>query len=316
MSLNVTVIGTIFVDCKGFAIANYQADSRNLGEIKFVHGGVGRNIAENLGLMQVPTQFISSVDTTGIGNEVVERLEKLNIEASHIARVLKDGMGMWLAILDENGNLEGSISKMPDVGYLEQVVTNQGERIINESSHIVLEVDLNEGISNRVVSLAKEYGKPVYGLPGNLEVVKKNIELLRGMDCFVCNNFEADVLFEIDFSNLSFDDKKNEVVEYANRVGVKSLVVTLGAEGSVFWDSKTNETGYQPVFPVEVVDSSGAGDAFFSGTVMGLVRGLELRDAVVCGTKVAGWTIESSENNCRQLHEKVTSDEILRVIFN
>lgn len=44
---NTVVIGTTFVDLKGFAKYKYNPQGRNLGEVKIVHGGVGRNVVEN-----------------------------------------------------------------------------------------------------------------------------------------------------------------------------------------------------------------------------------------------------------------------------
>ncbi|RCW48035.1 pfkB family carbohydrate kinase [Paenibacillus prosopidis] len=90
-----------------------------------------------------------------------------------------------------------------------------------------------------------------------------------------------------------------------------SMVATLGEKGAVYYP-QTKEVGYQPVFPVKLVDSSGAGDAFFSGTVMGLVKGLSLKEAVICGTKVAGWTIESAENICPELPIRLKQDEFFK----
>ena len=46
------------------------------------------------------------------------------------------------------------------------------------------------------------------------------------------------------------------------------------------------------------MDTSGAGDAFFSGTVMGLTRKLPLHEAVRYGAKLASLTIASEENSC------------------
>ena len=43
--LNVTMFGTVFMDIKGFAEQNYDPVGRNLGHVKFIHGGVGRNVA-------------------------------------------------------------------------------------------------------------------------------------------------------------------------------------------------------------------------------------------------------------------------------
>ena len=38
------VMGVIFVDIKGFPFGEYHATGTNLGSIRFVHGGVARNV--------------------------------------------------------------------------------------------------------------------------------------------------------------------------------------------------------------------------------------------------------------------------------
>ncbi|GBG57976.1 carbohydrate kinase [Sporomusaceae bacterium FL31] len=86
------------------------------------------------------------------------------------------------------------------------------------------------------------------------------------------------------------------------------MVITLGSKGAIYYNISSNKLGYQPVVPVEVVDTSGAGDAFFSGTVMGLIKGRPLAEAVIYGTKVAAWTIESDENTCAELSLKSEND--------
>ncbi len=304
----VSVIGTIFVDCKGFAKQNYQPDSRNVGRIQFVHGGVGRNVAENLALLGVATTFYSSVDDSGIGLEVLARLQQARVNTDSITRTSGNGMGMWLAILDEKGDLAGSISQMPDLQHLQASLQTHQQSIMEQTSHLVLELDLNEAISRQILAQAKAHQRPVYGIPGNLEVILHNRGLLADLECFICNNYEADRLMDTDFTSLSIDEMQDALTEYVHKSGLRSMVVTLGAKGSVFYSVSDKEAGYQPVYPVQIVDSSGAGDAFFSGTVMGLVRGLPLRDAVICGTKVAGWTIESEENNCKDLADKIELD--------
>ncbi|MGE5544195.1 MAG: PfkB family carbohydrate kinase, partial [Bacillota bacterium] len=57
-----------------------------------------------------------------------------------------------------------------------------------------------------------------------------------------------------------------------------------------------------------VIDSSGAGDAFFSGTVMGLIRKLPLSKAVVFGSMVASWTIQVEENTCFDIQERLSRE--------
>lgn len=307
----IAVMGTVFIDCKGFAFQDYRPAGRNLGSIQFVHGGVGRNVAETIASLSVPTTFVSSVDATGIGHEVLSRLQARHIDVSYVKEAPSGGMGMWLAILNENGDLAGSISQMPNLAHMEQQLLEQGDKLVQETSHIALELDLNEPISRRVIQLAAQHGKPVYGIPGNFDVIGSHPDLLQGMACFICNHIEGERLMNATFEGVPPETIIGHLKAYVKTSGLQSIVMTLGAEGSVYFDAATGESGHQPVFPVNVVDTTGAGDAFFAGTVAGLVSGLPLAKAVVCGTIVAGWTIESAESTCPDIAARAAGDEVL-----
>ncbi|AKF96178.1 PfkB family carbohydrate kinase [Brevibacillus laterosporus] len=312
MSLFLSVLGTVFMDVKGFPFQAYEAKNRNLGNVQFVHGGVGRNIAENLGRAGCPTAFVSVLETTGMGPDVENRLKAANVSTDYSHYTKHGGMGMWMVILDETGELQGSISQMPDLKQMEQLIKDRGEEIVQASSHIITELDLNHEIISHITSLAKKHNKPIYGLPANMEIVLEHPELLHEFDCFVCNNYEADKIFSIDFTNMEIADQLAVLTEYMNHSGLQQMVITLGEKGSVFYDKKTGAKGHQPVFPVNLVDCSGAGDAYFSGIVMGLSTGLTLQEAVICGTRVAGWTIESTESICPDLMEKIEQNQEMR----
>ena len=314
--INVAVIGTIFIDCKGFAKQDYQPLGRNLGDIQFVHGGVARNVAENLGNLQLPTSFVSTVDQSAIGKEVMDRLICTGVHTDFVAQIDKCGMGMWLAILNEQGDLAGSVSQMPDLACLEKLIKEQGRGIVKSTSHIVLELDLNAAITRMVIQLAKEYHKPVYGIPGNLDVILKNRDILSDLTCFICNHVEAGRLFGIDFGALSMEEMQVELGAFVKKIGLANMVVTLGGNGCVYYDLNRQTAGYQTVFPVHVVDSSGAGDAFFSGTVMGLIKQKSLKEAVILGTRVAAWTIGTSENTCLDLSKKIATDDLFCVVVD
>lgn len=304
------VIGTVFMDCKGFAKQKYNPAGRNLGSVKFVHGGVGRNVAENLANLGVDTLFVSSVDRTGIGKEVTARLAKARIGTEFMVETETRGMGLWLAVMDESGDLAGSISQMPDLAHLENFIRENGADIVRRAGHIVLELDLNEHITKNILKLAREYRRPVYGIPGNLSVIMGSPDILGGLDCFICNNVEAERLLGV---KLPVDDIAGiewELARFVAAKGLGAMVITIGSGGCVYYDAKGGVAGHQPVFPVTVIDTSGAGDAFFSGTVTGLIQGRSLKEAVVWGTKVASWTIQSDENTCRDLAAKAAGDPV------
>ncbi len=309
--MKISVIGTVFIDCKGFASQEYHPLGRNLGSIEFVHGGVGRNVAENLARLKLPVTFVTAVDKSGIGDEVGVRLRQAGVNTTFCFPTEK-GMGMWLAIMDQCGNLAGSISQMPDLATLENVINRNGHEIISQSSHIVLELDLNDEITRTSLRLAKIMNKPIYGLPGNLDIIMRNMDLLPALDCFVCNHIEAERLSGISYDGLTIQDQLAALKCFVDDKGMQSMVVTLGSDGAVFYDRLKNIAGHQPVFPVNLVDASGAGDSFFSGTIMGLIHGLPLEHAVISGTKIAGWTIGSKENASPTLGDIWHKDEWFR----
>lgn len=284
---------------------HYDPQGRNVGSVKFVHGGVGRNVAENIGRLGLPTSLVSSVDKGSIGNDVVDRLAASGVGSAFLARTDTGGMGMWLAVMDENGELAGSISQMPDLQGMENSLSLMGEAMMEQATHVALELDLNERITRQVLKLAKKKAKPVYGLPGNLEVVMKAPDVLDGLALFVCNHIELGRLCGEDFSDADVEKILMRLPQVTKKMGLQALVVTLGARGSVYYDAANEEQGFQPALPVKVVDTCGAGDAFFSGALAGLARGDSLAAAVVTGTEVAACTIQSAENNCIQLAEQM-----------
>lgn len=291
------VFGAVFVDVKGFPAGKYIPTGRNIGRVEFVHGGVCRNVAENFARLGVPVRFVSMVEDSAMGSEVLARLDSLGVDTSHVLRE-ENGMGMWLAILDEKGDLAGSISRQPDFVPLERYVASHADELLSGGDDVVIEFDMNPEIAASVLEAARRYGNKVYSIVGNMGVILKHPEYLREVDCFICNENEAGRLFGLDLSTHTPDDMLSVLVEKSREAGISSMVVTMGAQGAVYADHAKNTSGFCPAEKVDMVDSSGAGDAFFTGTVAAITRGRELSKAVYAGTKLAALTLQVAESCC------------------
>lgn len=296
---NTVVVGVTFVDIKGFPFAKYNPQGRNLGSVRIVHGGVSRNVVENFANLGMPVSFASMLEDTAIGRDVARKLTNAGADLRYTITAQDNGLGMWLVVLDETGNLAGSISRMPDTAILEDYISRCGEEIIAGAENVVLEIDLSERIASDVLTFAKKYNKKVYAIVGNMSVILAHPEFLRETDCFICNEIEAGRLFASEAVPEFSPEQMQEYLPTAARTaGIPSMVVTMGSHGAVYYDGETGEAGVCPPYPATVVDTSGAGDAFFSGTVMGLTRKQPLREAARYGAKLASLTIESTENAC------------------
>ncbi len=296
---NAVVIGTTFVDIKGFAGGDYDPHGRNLGTVKMVHGGVGRNVAENFANVGMPVSFVGMLEDSAIGRDVERYLREIGVGLDHMIQVPDNGIGIWMVIMDAQGNQVGSISRMPDVSLLEKYLSVHGEEIVSGADNIILEMDLNEHIAEQIICLAEKFHKPVYVIVGNLSVVLARKDLLRKTDCFICNEIEAGKFFEEPaLTEYSPDEMASFLKKAVRKSGISSMVVTMGEQGAVYYDGKTEKAGICPPYPTNVVDTSGAGDAFFSGTVMGLIRKLPLSTAVQYGARLASATIGRTETSC------------------
>jgi len=129
-------------------------------------------------------------------------------------------------------------------------------------------------------------------------VILKHPEYLREVRCFICNENEAGRLFSMDLSAHTPDEMLPVLIEKSKAAGISSMVITMGAQGSVFVDHENDCSGFCPANSVEMVDSTGAGDAFFTGAVAALSRGLELPKAVFVGTQLAALTLQVAESCC------------------
>ena len=81
-------------------------------------------------------------------------------------------------------------------------------------------------------------------------------------------------------------DNPEEMKEFFRKYGFKILVIKLGAEGCYISDF-SNEYRIKTYNNVKVVDTTGAGDAFVSGFLTGIINGLSLYDSGVLGNAVA-----------------------------
>lgn len=296
--MKTTVIGVIFTDIKGFPFGKYNKKGRNLGNIELCSGGVTRNIVENFANAGEDVSFVTLVENSPFGIDAVKHLEKLGVKLDHTKQVEENGIGMWLVILNDKGDVAGEISKMPDISALQDLIEEKGDKIISECDNIIFEMDTNEEISERVLSLADKYNKKKYTIVGNMSVILKRKDLVKRTDCFICNEVEISKLLGEDLTLLSPDEMSLRLKTACHTQSYPSLVVTMGEKGAAYYDKDNDVCGYCPARCVKLVDSTGAGDAFLSGTIIALSRNYPLSKAVEMGTYMAAMTIGTKSSAC------------------
>ena len=294
--MGIVVIGAVFVDIKGYPMSNFNPTGRNAGRVEQVHGGVGRNVAEDIANCELRPMLVSLVDNTGSGEDVLKKLSNHKVNTQYI-RKTRDGMGSWLAVFDNDGDVYASISKRPNLLPIVDILEEHGDEIFSQADSVVIELDIDKEIVKRVFALAKKHNKKVFSVVANMSIALERRDFLKSIDCFVCNIQEAGILFSDDYIGKSAQEMIPIIASKVKAARIPSMIVTMGGDGAVY-ASMEGDCGFCPARRVEVKDTTGAGDSFCAGVAIGLTYGKTLSESCEIGAHLAASVIVTSESVC------------------
>ena len=297
--MKVVVVGTTFVDIKGFPRDSFIIHGRNVGTIHYVHGGVGRNVAEDVVHFGDEAVLLSLVDKTGTSTDVMTHLKEEGVRTEYMSAT-DDGLGTWMAVFDENGEIVAAIAKRavldPMIGTMELC----GDEIFRNVDAVLLEIDVPEQITVKTLELAEKYGLAVYGVHSDIRVAMERFEYIKRLKCFICNRQEAGLFFRKDTEALSYEELIDFLAQEIREVGLESVVVTMDKDGCVYVslgeDGQVAEKGWLPAKQVNVVDTTGAGDSFFAACSTALASGKSMKESCEYAIEVASDVIGSNCN--------------------
>lgn len=294
--MSIVVLGAVFVDIKGFPESQYIPDGRNAGRIEYIQGGVSRNVVEDIANLELRPTFISIVDESALGTDVLRKLNDHKVNTDYM-QVIPNGMGTWLAVFDEKGDLAGSISQRPNLAPVLDILEEKGDEIFQKASSVVLEIDMDKDIVKKTVQFAEKYNKKLFGVVSNMSIAVERRDFLQKFDCLICNKQEAGIFFTEDYEDMKQDELLPIICERIEKGKINSIIVTMGGDGAIY-ASRNGEKGLCPAKKVMVKDTTGAGDAFCAGVASALTYGKSLADACEIGSRLAASVITSSSNVC------------------
>ncbi len=257
--MDVVGLGALNYD-RLYAVERIAKPGEEVGviDVKGCPGGSAANTIVGLARLGLSTGFIGIVGDDVEGNIIMDDFAAEGVDVSRIRRV-KGGSGIALGLIDEHGERvlyvhpgvnDGLSIDAGDVDYTDNA------RLIHMSSFVSAE---QLKMQKR---LAKETKARVSFAPGML-CFKFKFDTLRGIigECHVVFLNEKEIR-----SLTGAGHKKGS--EILLNAGAEMAVVTLGKKGCYI----ANEDVYVAPPKTEVVDTTGAGDAFAAGFLYGLIR--------------------------------------------
>jgi sugar/nucleoside kinase (ribokinase family) len=115
-------------------------------------------------------------------------------------------------------------------------------------------------------------------IQANPATVAKVTQLLPHIDYFVPSIHEAAAMAGV--------GEPAEVARWFKARGVKNAILTLEGDG-VYVDPEQGEPFHLPSHRIDVVDTTGCGDSFTAGVIVGLAKGWDLRESCRFANTVA-----------------------------
>lgn len=241
-------------------------------DFKLVSGGKGANQAVAASRLGAPTQMIGYVGQDVFGELSLSTLKAENVDCSLIKTSSTQPTGTAVIMVEENGenrivivsgaNGEVTFSNFPEI-----------ENIIKQADFLVLQFEIPQQTTLQLIEVAAKYQTKVVFNPAPAYQFEK--KYFNQIDYFIVNETEAEL-----YGNLPVFDVVSayQAAQQLINLGVKNVIVTLGAQGAIF---KNNSTQFHiPGIEVEVVDTTAAGDTFVGGLVSALLENKSMKDSM------------------------------------
>lgn len=244
-------------------------------------GGKGLNQSVALGRAGVSVSHAGAVGKDG--DFLLELLKESCVDTKYI-QVL-EGVQTGTAIIQNDKSGDNCIILYSGANH--QITKEQIANTISDfekGDFLVLQNEIN-GMES-IMRVAEEKGLKIVLNPSPMN--EKILELpLQYVDYFVLNEVEAAQILGLD--NISEKDGEKFVRELHDAYPRAKIVLTLGAEGSIYFDGE--KLYRQRAYKTEVVDTTAAGDTFSGFFIAGILRGDTLEQAMDTAARAAGIAI-------------------------
>lgn len=273
MRSGVVILGSINMDIVVATSHIPQPGETVLGDsARYLPGGKGANQAVVAGQLGGDVTLIGRTGDDDFGRRMRTGLLKADVRIDHVSALSDASSGVAFIAVDVRG--ENIIVVAPGANSrLTPADLDAYEGAIASAAIAVAQLETPLPTVRRYAELCRSHGVPLLLNAAPFQPLPD--DLIRAVTYLVVNSAEAAALTGVPVTGRA--GARRAAAAAAAR-GVPNVVVTLGGDGCVAL------AGGQPIevdaFPVEVVDSTGAGDAFVGALGVALARGDELAAAV------------------------------------
>jgi ribokinase len=242
-------------------------------------GGKAANVAYLASRLGIPTRLIGHVGDDDLKEQALRSLREIDIDLQYVQAVAGQTTAVSMIAVPPDGKKGVLLAGNANYQWSEEDRAMVSEAIESAPSGSVLVVDyeITPFIANHSIVAAHKCGIPVILDPSPVKYVDQS--LFSKISYIVPDAQEAKQLTDITIDSV---DHAVEAGRHLVKQGVENAFVKLEDGGCVLVNSQ--KVMHIPPTPVDVVDATGAGDAFAGGLAVAVVEGQSLLDTACLAT--------------------------------
>ena len=238
-----------------------------------IPGGKGANQAVAAARLGAKVSLIGRVGADAFGEQLLANAKKEGIDVTHVGCDPAAASGVAMITVDAQG--QNSIAVASGANYcLTAAHVREAWAALKNVDLLVMPLETPLETIETAVTLANQAGVKVILNPAPAQKLPQTI--LAGVDVLVPNEPETTQLTDIEIDS---PESTRKAAQALLALGVGNVVLTLGSRGALVLAGETNQFTQVEPYPVKVVDTTAAGDAYVAGLAVALGEGKELVEA-------------------------------------
>jgi len=235
-------------------------------------GGKGSNQAVGVARLGASSYFAGIIGNDKLAEIATDLYAAEGVNTQYLHQTDRQSTGAGFIILNQAGE-NGIIIDVGAVGLMDAEFVDKVEDQIADSDIVMSVLEIPVEAAARAMELGRKHGVRTLLNPAPATALDDSV--LKNVDILTPNESELRILL-----GLRPDDPAPtlDLAKQLHAQGVETVVVTLGEKGAMLL--APGEVAELPAIPVNVVDTTGAGDAFNAGLAVALSEGKSLGEAV------------------------------------
>lgn len=298
MDTLISVIGGANIDLSATLSDAFIAADSNPGHITIGYGGVARNVAHNLSLLGARVQLLTIFGGDLFGGLLTDYCKQQGIDLHLSEKISAERSGVYLCINNHGGEMIAAVADTEAVRLItpEWLAKRAGE--INQSDYLVADTNITE---DAIRWLMENSTVPLLIDGVSSTKAHRVVNALRKCKLPYLHSLKLNLKEALAVTQTA---TYGEAAQRLLDLGVAHVYITLGSEG-VYCRNAAEEWLF-PALPGEVVNTTGAGDAFLSGVVIAHARGIAFPQTAQYGLMAARATLMS---------EKAVNSDIANILL-